>query len=529
MLPVLFNLHARRWATEGKPGVFGWSQKRDFYFRLSDRLLERGSLRFTWLEWNGQVLACQYGFLYNNVYLHLQEGYEPTSEHWSVGIALRAWSIRRMIADGVREYDFLGGLGRHKADWGAQPKYSKQVQIAPTDWTSIAFCRGQEWARDCRERVGAMMPNAILDARRKWLYQQGRAGEATNRGSEWIRRASAAFYVNVGGPAILRRVRDKYCVSDKTRFPRIALRSRTEPAARILYYHRVNDDNDPFFPAISPRLFEQQMSFLATRHNVVSLSTVESRLQEGIVEPVVAITFDDGYQDNYTNAFPILRRYGLPATIFLTTGSIDSREPLWFERLAEAAKATTRDFLDLEIDIPRRFSFRTAEDRLRSNTAIFGLLRGLTDTDRREWLAKILEYLRVPMEWERTDRMLTWNQIREMKSQGVEFGGHTVTHPFVSKLDREHAVWEVSECKRRIEQEIETPVHHFAYPNGREEDFTDWTGDVIRQAGYRAALTTVWGVNYASTDPLQLRRGGPWEPTAAMFAYKLDWYQFANK
>src|SRR5208282_5900165 len=93
LLPILFDLHRRRWAQDNKPGVFGWDQKREFYFALSPLLLERGWLRFSFLEWNGQVLACQYGYAYGGTYFHLQEGYEPASEHWNVGVGLRAWTI----------------------------------------------------------------------------------------------------------------------------------------------------------------------------------------------------------------------------------------------------------------------------------------------------------------------------------------------------------------------------------------------------------------------------------------------------
>ena len=111
LLPVLFDLHTRRWVRDGKPGVFGSEQKRDFYCALSRALLERGWLRFSWLEWRGRVLACQYGFAYEGTYFQLQEGYEPASEHWNPGIGLRAWSIREFLKEGLQEYDFLGGNG----------------------------------------------------------------------------------------------------------------------------------------------------------------------------------------------------------------------------------------------------------------------------------------------------------------------------------------------------------------------------------------------------------------------------------
>src|SRR5262249_23134855 len=93
------------------------------------------------------------------------------------------------------------------------------------------------------------------------------------------------------------------------------------------------------------------------------------------------------------------------------------------------------------------------------------------------------------------NEMLSWDQVRLMSASGIDFGGHTVTHPFMSKLTPADAAWEVGECKRRIEQEVQKPVEFFAYPNGREEDFADANKDVLRAAGYRAAVTTIWGMN----------------------------------
>ena len=124
--------------------------------------------------------------------------------------------------------------------------------------------------------------------------------------------------------------------------------------------------------------------------------------------------------------------------------------------------------------------------------------------------------------------MLRWDEVRKMKAAGIDFGGHTVTHPFLSKVEPDRVLWEVGESKRRIEEELQVPVEHFAYPSGREEDFGMWNKDLVRQAGYRAALTTIWGMNYPGTDPMELRRGGPWETRMSMFACKLDWYQLTN-
>lgn len=223
-----------------------------------------------------------------------------------------------------------------------------------------------------------------------------------------------------------------------------------------------------------------------------------------------------------------MQRHGLPATIFLTTGSLDSREPLWFETLAHGFKITPREFVDLDIGLRERFWTRTEAERLSANARVFAILRTLPDAERQQWLVRILRQLAAPESGELRDRTLTWDQVRHMASRKIDFGGHTVTHPFLSRMSSEEITWEVCECKRRIEEEIQLSASHFAYPNGREEDFGIWNKDLIRRAGYRAAVTTIWGTNYGSTDPMELRRGGPWENDAAVFAYKLDWYQLIN-
>ncbi len=533
LLESLFDLHTRRWAADGKPGVFNREGKRDFYNALSPALLNCNRLRFSWLEWNGRVLACQYGFVYQGVYCHLQEGYEPAAAHWNCGVGLRAWSIRKMIDEGVREYDFLGGIGRHKTDWGARIKYSQQILIAPSTWRNAVFCHGARWAEQTKEWLKQAAPQPVLaaykarQARRRLIVETGEGSAGPqNDAMNWRRKTIANTYFHLGLPTVMRPLRKRYQVTSAG--PRPSLVRRTQPSARILYYHRVNDDSDPFFPAISTSLFDREMQYLSQHYRVVAMPDLIRHLEAGPAETVVAVTFDDGYRDNYENAFPILQRLGLPATVFLTTGTMDCDEPIWFERLAQALKRTTLEQLDLEIDIPRRFILNTVSERLDANNRIFGLLRDLPDSERRDWLQRILHQLGVGDDSERRGKMLTWDQARYMSAKGVDFGGHTVTHPFLSRLTRENARWEASECKRRIEAELQVPVECFAYPNGREQDIEPWSNDVMRDAGYRAALTTIWGMNYPSTDSMHLKRGGPWEKSRALFAYKFDWYQLVD-
>jgi peptidoglycan/xylan/chitin deacetylase (PgdA/CDA1 family)/CelD/BcsL family acetyltransferase involved in cellulose biosynthesis len=524
LLPALFDLHTRRWNADGQPGVFVSSQKRRFYSLLSPLLLSAGVLRLSWLEWRGKVLAAQYGFMYRGTYLHLQEGYEPASEHWNIGIGLRAWTIRQFLREGVREYDSLAGIGRHKMDWGAHVKESRRITIAARTVANRVLCHGPEWTERTKAVVKAVVPQQILDMRRPRVAERSPSGW-TGHDDSRLRRITARSYFHLGLPAAARVVRSRFQLGAGEH--RISWPRRRRPSGRILYYHRVNDDRDPFFPSAPLKVFDSQMRFVARHYRVVPLSVLIEHLQSGSTETVIAITFDDGYQDNYSNALPILQRYRLPATIFLTTGSIDSREPLWFETLAAALKTTTQECLDVEMDVPLRFWLRTVDERLHANAQLFTVLRRMPDAERQLSLNVIIRELAAPIH-DRQDQMLTWDQVRRMREHAIEFGGHTVTHPFMSKLSPERARWEVAECKRRIEAEVQAPARHFAYPSGRHEDVGPSSKEIVRMAGYEAAVSTEWGLNYAPTDRFELRRGGPWEEDEAVFAYKMDWYHLVN-
>src|SRR5690349_19511920 len=98
---------------------------------------------------------------------------------------------------------------------------------------------------------------------------------------------------------------------------------RFSPRFQILGYHKVSPDPHPYFAPVHPEIFEQHMHFLKSCYNVMGLQEIVARAARGEVpERAVAITFDDGYRDNYDYAFPILRKYRFPATIFVATGAI---------------------------------------------------------------------------------------------------------------------------------------------------------------------------------------------------------------
>ena len=133
-LSEMFDLHEQRWAEKGQEGAFADLPRRRFYRAIARAALSRGTLRFSYLEWRSRRVAYQFGIVEGERYYQMQEGYAPELGDMRVGVALRAMTIQRLIAEGVRHYDFMGGDSRHKRDWGAGPRPCTTVAFALPRW-----------------------------------------------------------------------------------------------------------------------------------------------------------------------------------------------------------------------------------------------------------------------------------------------------------------------------------------------------------------------------------------------------------
>ena len=269
-----------------------------------------------------------------------------------------------------------------------------------------------------------------------------------------------------------------------------ALLALTKPGRfLVLCYHRVNDDGHPFFGGTPKALFREQMEVLREHFTVRPLAELALGAAP---KNAVAITFDDGYRDNYTEAFPILRELGLSATIFLVTDSIDGNRMIWHDVIFDAYHRSAA-----AIDKPREL-----EATLRS-------VRRASPEARERIVEETLQKLEVTPRasgWEK----LSWGEVREMSRAGIGFGAHTLDHAILSRVSPEEARRQVRGSKERIEAELGSKVTTFAYPNGGPDDFDETTKTILREEGFVSAVTTLPGANDAATDRLELRRVGMW-------------------
>ena len=269
---------------------------------------------------------------------------------------------------------------------------------------------------------------------------------------------------------------------------------------RILMYHRFTDRAS----------LEAQCRHLRECYRPLSMSEAAELLQAGTALPAnsVVVTVDDGYRDFFEIAYPVFLAHRIPATVYLVTDFLDSKLWLWVDQVRYA-------FVNTKLESfrwgEREFALKTAEERRQSATEVCEALKRVPNEQRLSELDSLAKRLGVgiPERPPRGLEPLSWDEVREMARNGMEFGAHTRTHPVLSRVASRAALTdEIAGSKRRLEEMLDGPVRHFCYPNGARQDIGTDTVAVVREAGYGTAVTTEAGLNFAGQDLFELRRIG---------------------
>jgi peptidoglycan/xylan/chitin deacetylase (PgdA/CDA1 family) len=289
----------------------------------------------------------------------------------------------------------------------------------------------------------------------------------------------------------------------------------------ILAYHNISDESSHPFklrPEISTQQLELQLEILKKSYQVVSLEEGIKFLKRGkeLKDKLAAITFDDSYESFYTFAFPLLKKYNFPATVFLPTDFINSQRIFWWDELHQViayavpsgesasvlipviGEKLAKQFNEAEKDFKRReqflesleFYLKNIEEGLRQEK--IERLKELLLTEHNVKLAKL--------------RNLDWNQIAEMSREGISFGSHTCSHLNLKFASLEKAREELTKSKEIIEEKIKARVISFAYPFEADFETHLRVGPILINLKYECACAGWMGVNLSNFDPFFLRR-----------------------
>lgn len=296
----------------------------------------------------------------------------------------------------------------------------------------------------------------------------------------------------------------------------LRLRARARaPWLSILTYHRFpRAEQEPFDDGVidtSVAEFEAHVACLKRHFTIIGMDELCSFAAGGELPPnAVAITFDDGYRDNYELALPILKRHGCRAIFFVATSFIDERRLYWWDRAAYLMKCSSREVLELEY--PSRFRV-ALEPR---SEAIFKLLRfvkACPSLDMERFLSELGKATGVAwsreLEREFADRLLmTWDHVRELRRAGMDVESHTRTHRILQTLGPAELDDELAGSRRDLLRELGHAPRALAYPIGKPLSAASPVRAALARAGYHIGLTNGTGPTptWTKPDPFDIRR-----------------------
>ena len=275
---------------------------------------------------------------------------------------------------------------------------------------------------------------------------------------------------------------------------------RLKNVALVLMYHRISSTDDTFTDfetGVSAVHFEAQMRYIREHMNPIPLRELARSLSETRTLPprAVAVTFDDGYADNYMAAYPVLQKYAVPATVFASSGPIGSGDIFWWDTVGEVFRQSRQQVLETAvirraagglIRLPRAISLSNRRERREAAHTFVEALKQLEHGRIASVIGVLRDQLGVRADEidAKRHRMLSWSELHTMAGNGVEIGAHTVTHPDLARIrDHDALRREVSESKRQLEHGLGKRVDGFAYPFGLSQHYNGAVRAAVAQAG----------------------------------------------
>ena len=275
----------------------------------------------------------------------------------------------------------------------------------------------------------------------------------------------------------------------------------------ILMYHRFSREKNPF--KVSSEEFAAHLEYLSKHNRVLSLAETINNLKNGKKMPPnpTVITIDDGYADAFEIAFPLLKKFNLPATLFAVTDFVDGKCWLWTDLMRYILIAAKQNFLSVEFESGEKIETKLTDETQRLETAsrVNGRLKKMPNEEKELKIIEIAENLSVEIPASPTAEFapITWQQAREMDASVLKIESHTATHPILTNVNEKQLNFELRNSKEKLETALNKKSEHFCYPNG---SFDEAVWRAVKNNDYKCAVTTDYGFNGKGENPFLLKR-----------------------
>jgi peptidoglycan/xylan/chitin deacetylase (PgdA/CDA1 family) len=256
--------------------------------------------------------------------------------------------------------------------------------------------------------------------------------------------------------------------------------------------------------------FEGHMETLARHYSPVSIDDVAQFAKSGRQLPprAVAVTFDDGFADNYEVALPILSRYGIPATFYIMVDAVANGALPWYCRIRYAFSTTAKAKWSSP-ETNQSYTLNSPLARKAAMTAAWETAAKMIGRLQQDFVAGVERSLEIEPVNAPHGFMLTWEQVRALKKAGHIIGAHTLSHPNLAHVSDGEARLEIVGSQKTLEKEMGESVEHFSYPHpALNPQWSNLTLGITREAGFKSAVLTTRGPVRAGDDPLALKRIG---------------------
>jgi len=313
----------------------------------------------------------------------------------------------------------------------------------------------------------------------------------------------------------------------------------------ILMYHRVIKDKDDAKEYLQPGMyvsessFKKQMEFINRNYIIISLNSLIDAWKKGDLDKCkkyCVVTFDDGWLDNYQNAYPILKQYNIPATIFLATSYVGTNRWFWPDKLSHLLKISNKQII-LKY-LKNEYSELSESNKIfikfkyfiENNNSLEGrelidagieTFKEYPENEINKALNKLFRLLDVQLPLKRIT--LNWEEIHEMSNNGISFGSHTCNHKILTTISTQEVDSELKESIKTIKAKNINYVSVFCYPNG---NYNKTIESKVKDSGYEAAVTTKYGFENAINQcHYKIKRVGVHDDvssTMALFAFHIS-------
>ena len=284
----------------------------------------------------------------------------------------------------------------------------------------------------------------------------------------------------------------------------------------IILYHGVTDFKSKGIENISGKHLDvdeyfDQMKWLKRNTNILSMEEVFYILSNNKSFPknAIAITFDDGFENNYSKAFPILKNLEIPTTFYISSAMIGSNKMFWVDKLEDCINNAKSKTINMILEKEYNFELKNSEDKINALTKIKSFCKMSKNSLKEKVIEQLIAQTGHKPDSSNSDnyKVMSWQQLKEMSlNEYVIIGGHSSSHEILSKLDVDEMQKIVKSSIDKLSSELNIKIEHYSYPEGQHDHYNQEVINALISNGIKCCPSAIHGVNYQGDDPFHLKR-----------------------